>query len=144
MRSRASAPSVRYSTRAMVVEWRLFAGASAFFAIVATVYGLTSHEEAGTVMLALAVGSLAFIAVYLRIESRRTGLRAEDRPDADPADAAGEVGYFPSSSIWPFVMATAAVVIANAFVFGVWLAILGGFLFVTAVVGYAMEAQGKA
>jgi hypothetical protein len=41
-------------------------------------------------------------------------------------------------------MATGVVVFANAFVFGVWLAIFGGLLFLTAVVGYAMEAQGKA
>jgi cytochrome c oxidase subunit IV len=122
----------------------LFAGAAGFFAATALVYGLTSHEEAGSVMLTLAVASLALIAVYLRTQARKTGLRPEDRPDADPGDAAVEIGYFPSSSIWPLVMAGAAAVIANAFVFGVWLAILGGLLFVTAVVGYATEAQGKA
>ena len=128
----------------MLVESRLFAAAAAFFAVVATVYGLTSYEEAGTVMLALAVPGLAFVAIYLALQGRKTGLRPEDRPNADPADAAGAVGYFPSSSIWPLVMAAAAVLIANALVFGVWLAILGGFLFLTAVVGYAIEAQGKA
>jgi hypothetical protein len=122
-------------------EWRLFAGAAGFFGVVATLYGLTSDERAGTVMLALAVGALAFIAVYLRIQSLHTGLRPEDVPDAEPAAGTGDIGYFPSSSIWPFVMAMGAVVTANAFVFGIWLAIFGGLLFLTAVVGYAMEAQ---
>ena len=86
-------------------------------------------------------GSLALIAVYLRIQAQRIGLRPADRPDADPADAAGEVGYFPTSSIWPLVMAIGAVVLANAFVFGVWLAIVGGVLFLIAVVGYATQAR---
>lgn len=128
----------------MRTEWRLFSGGAAFFAVIAVVYWFTSYEEAGSMMLALSVGALVLIAVYLRSRGARTGLRPEDRPDAEPADAAGEIGYFPSSSIWPFMMATGAVVVANAFVFGVWLAILGGLLFISAVVGYAMEAQGKA
>ena len=129
---------------AMRTEWRLFAGGGGFFAFAAALYWFTSYEEAGSVMLALSVGALALIAVYLRRQGARTGLRPEDRPDAEPADAAGDIGYFPSSSIWPLVMATGVVVVANALVFGVWLAILGGLLFLTAVVGYAMEAQGKA
>jgi hypothetical protein len=123
-------------------EWQLFAGAAAFFAVVATVYGLTSDERAGSVMLTLAVGALALIAVYLRLQGRRIGgPRPEDLPDADPGAGAGDVGYFPNSSIWPFVLALGAVVTANAFVFGIWLAIFGGLLFLTAVVGYATEAQ---
>jgi hypothetical protein len=32
-------------------------------------------------------------------------------------------------------------VVANAFVFGVWLAIVGGVLFLIAVVGYATQAR---
>ena len=38
-------------------------------------------------------------------------------------------------------MAFGAVMTANAFVFGIWLAILGGLVFLTAVLGYAMEAE---
>lgn len=126
----------------MRTEWQLFAGAAAFFAAVATVYGLTSDERAGSVMLTLAVGALALIAVYLRLLGRHLGgPRPEDVPAAEPGAGAGDIGYFPSSSIWPFVMALGAVVTANAFVFGIWLAIFGGLLFLTAVVGYAREAQ---
>jgi hypothetical protein len=128
----------------MTTEWKLFAGGAAFFAVVAAGYWFTSYEEAGTVMLALSVGALAFIAAYLFLQSRRTGMRPEDRVDGDTADATGDIGYFPSSSIWPFVMATGVVVFANAFVFGAWLAIFGGLVFLIAVVGYAMEAQAKA
>jgi len=126
----------------MRTEWQLFAAGAVFFVVVATVYGLTSDEQAGSVMLTLPIGALALIAVYLNLLGRRTGgPRPEDLADADVAAGAGDVGYFPSSSIWPFVMALGAVVTANAFVFGIWLAIFGGLLFLTAVVGYAREAQ---
>ena len=128
----------------MRTEWRLFAAGAAFFAVVASLYWFTSYEEAGSVMLALSVGALALIAGYLRVQSHRTGLRPSDHPDGGTADATGDIGYFPSSSIWPLVMATGVVVFANAFVFGVWLAIFGGLVFLTAVIGYAMEAQAKA
>jgi cytochrome c oxidase subunit IV len=125
----------------MNTAWKLFAGAAAFFVVVDLIYWFTSYEEAGTVMLGLAVGGLSLIAVFLRVQAQRVGLPPEDRPDADSADAAGVIGYFPSSSIWPFVMAVGVAVVANAFVFGVWLAILGGLLFLTATVGYAREAH---
>ena len=125
----------------MRTAWKLFAGGAAFFAGVDVIYWFTSYEEAGTVMLGLAVGALALIAVYLRLQAQGMGIPPEDRPDAHPADAAGDIGYFPASSIWPFVMAMGVVVLAHAFVFGVWLAILGGLLFLTAVVGYAREAH---
>ena len=45
----------------MKTEWRLFAAAGAFFAVVAPLYGLTSDERAGSVMLALPIGSLLLI-----------------------------------------------------------------------------------
>jgi hypothetical protein len=128
----------------MAVEWKLFAAGAVFFAAVTLLYGLTSHEEAGTAMLGLAAPALALVALYVFALGRGTGPRPEDRTDADPGDGAGDVGYFPSSSTWPLVLAWAAVMIANAFVFGVWLAITGGLLFVAAVVGYALEAQAKA
>ena len=58
-----------------------------------------------------------------------------------PGAGTGDIGYFPNSSAWPFVMAFGAVMTANAFVFGIWLAILGGLVFLAAVLGYAMEAE---
>jgi len=126
----------------MSTESLLFAGAAVFFAAVAALYGVTSDEPAGSVLLTLPVGALALVAVYLRLQGRRIGgPRPEDLPDAVPGAGTGDIGYFPNSSAWPFVMAFGAVMTANAFVFGIWLAILGGLVFLAAVLGYAMEAE---
>jgi hypothetical protein len=125
------------------VEWRLFAGAGAFFSLTGTLYWFVSYEDAGTTMLALAVAAVFMVAGWLLFQSRKVGTRPEDRLDAEPGDGAGELGYFPSSSIWPFVLGCGAVVVANGFVFGVWLALFGGLLLLVGVIGYAFEASAK-
>lgn len=127
----------------MKVEWRLFAGAAAFFGGTATAYWLVSHERAGTTMLAASVPAFALIGAWFFVQHRRVGLRPEDREDADPADGAGDVGYFPASSAWPFVLAGGAVVLANGLVFGPPIAVVGVLLMVAGVFGFAREADTK-
>jgi len=122
------------------VEWRLFAGAGAFFVVTGTTYWFVSYENAGTTLLALGVLSVLMVAGWLLVQSRKIGLRPEDRGDARPEDGAGDLGYFPSLSVWPFVVAAGAVVSANGLVFGVWLGLAGGMLLLIGLVGYAVEA----
>ncbi|MCA1691241.1 MAG: cytochrome c oxidase subunit 4 [Acidimicrobiales bacterium] len=128
----------------MKVEWMLFAGAGAFFALTGSIYWFVSYEQAGTTMLALAVAAVLMVAGWLALWSRRGGARPEDRGDADPGDEAGDIGYFPSSSIWPFAIACGGVVLANALVFGVWLGLTGAVMLLIGVIGYAAEASSKA
>jgi hypothetical protein len=125
-------------------EWRLFAGAGAFFTVTGTVYWFVTSEPAGSVMLALAVLGVLMVAAWLFLWSRRTGPRPEDRPEASPSEAADDVGYFPSSSIWPFVIGCGAVVMAVALVFGVWLGLTGALIALVGIIGYACEASSKA
>ncbi len=127
----------------MKVEWRLFAGAGAFFAVTASLYWFVSYEQAGTAMLALSVPAFLMLGGFLLVQSRRHGPRPEDRGDASRADGEEEIGYFPSSSIWPLVLGLGAVALANSLVFGLGLAALGLGLIVTAAVGYAAEANSK-
>ena len=61
-----------------------------------------------------------------------------------PADAAEDLGYFPSSSAWPFVLSAGVVVLANGLVFGPPIAVVGLLLMVAGVFGYAREADQKA
>lgn len=128
----------------MKVEWRLFAGAGGFFALTSTLYWFVSYEQAGTTMLVLSVAAVLMVAGWLFLWSRRIKSRPEDREDADPGDAPEEIGYFPSSSIWPFVIGCGAVVIADSLVFGVWLGLTGGLILLVGVIGYAVEASSKA
>lgn len=127
----------------MKVEWRLFAGAAAFYVVTASAYWFVTYEDAGTTMLAASVPAFAFIGMWLWFENRHNGPRPEDRADAGPADATGDVGYYPSSSAWPFVLAAGAVVLANGMVFGAPIAALGVLLMTAGIVGYAREADCK-
>ena len=125
-------------------EWRLFAGGAVIVGATAALYWLITYEDAGTVMLALGGAALALVGGWLALAaSRLGGPRPEDRPDAEPAEGAEEVGYFPSSSIWPFVGACGVVVLAVGLVFGVWLTLFGGILVGIATLGYALEADSK-
>lgn len=127
----------------MKVEWRLFVGGGVLMSISATVYWFVTYEEAGSVLLALSVAALLFVGAYLAMLARRHGLRPEDVPDPEPGAGIGEIGYFPSSSIWPFVGGCGAVVLAVGLVFGVWLSLFGGMLVGASTLGYAVEANAK-
>lgn len=128
----------------MKVEWRLFLGAAGFFSVTAAAYWFVTYEDAGTTMLAASVPAFAFIGLWLWFQNRKNGPRPEDRPDATQYDGVGDVGYYPSSSAWPFVLGAGATVVANGFVFGAPIAVLGALLMAAGVVGYAREADHKA
>ncbi len=128
----------------MKVEWRLFVGAAAFFAVIATAYWFITYEHAGTAMLAASVPAFALIGLWLLFQSRRHGRRPEDDGEATQAEGSEDLGYFPSSSAWPFVLSAGVVVLANGLVFGPPVAVLGVLLMVAGVFGYARESDQKA
>jgi hypothetical protein len=127
----------------MRVEWKLFAGAGLFYAVTTSLYWFVSYEHAGSTMLALSVPAFLMIGAYLLLQGRRHGLRPEDRADASLEEGDGEIGYFPSSSVWPLVLGLGAVALANSLVFGLGLAAVGAGLTITAAVAYAAEANSK-
>ncbi len=128
----------------MKVEWRLFAGAAVFYTVTAAIYWFVSYEQAGTAMLAASVPAFALVGLWLLFQGHRHRARPEDDGDASPADAAEDLGYFPSSSAWPVVLSAGVVVLANGFVFGPPIAVVGLLLMVAGVFGYAREADQKA
>jgi len=123
------------------VEAFVFLGVTAFFAGIGTLYWFTSYEDAGTTMLAGCALLGLLVGVYLLRWSRRMPPRPEDRPDAALADGAGETAAFPATSIWPFVFGLGATAFATGFVFGVWIFVLGGAIFLLGVLGYVAESR---
>ena len=130
----------------MRTEYKLFIRLAIFMTPLALVYALAGGffdaiEPAGVIMLALLAVSFAFIGIYLLVQSKRMdGLRPEDY-DADPQDGAGVVGAFPAASVWPFLGALGAVMLAYGMVFTSFLAIPGIFLIVATVIGMARETE---
>lgn len=123
----------------MKVEARLFLGSALFLAGLGGVYWFVSYERAGSTLLAVGVVAALLVGAWLLLRSRRTGLRPEDRPGATHAEAAGEVGWFPTDSVWPFALGAGMTIAATGVVFGLWLTIAGGALVLLAVGGLFLQ-----
>ena len=124
----------------MKTEWKIFAPVAVFFVVVAVIYGYFTKlsEPIGNVALVLAAATCGMIAVYLGITSRKID-RPEDRPDAEIAEGAGEVGFFPASSIWPLWTALTMVLIVLGPVFGWWISLLGLGMGIWSLTGWVYE-----
>lgn len=137
--------------KGLKVEAGVFYVTASFFTISAVIYGFwTDHtsvvggpEMGGLVALLLTGLMLAMIATFLWFGSRRLEQsRPEDDPDAEVADGAGEVGFFPAVSYWPLALAAAAMFIALAVAFWlVWMIVIGGGLLFLALTGWLFEYQ---
>ncbi|MFE8945152.1 cytochrome c oxidase subunit 4 [Streptomyces sp. NPDC007856] len=109
----------------MKAEAMLFGGVAAFFGGSAALYGAWSQDETGTAVLVVACGMAALVAFFCLIQYRRRGTRAQDRTEAEVADAAGPVAFFPDESLWPIVTALGFTLTATGVVFGLWLFLIG-------------------
>ena len=123
----------------MKVESLIFGIIGVFCVIAAVVYGLWAREPIGTTALVLSAGLTFLIGGFFWFVSRRIDARPEDRKDADIADGAGELGFFPPASYWPFGLALSAGLMGLALAFfyswliliaaGALLITIGGLLF---------------
>jgi hypothetical protein len=133
----------------MKVEWRTVLGASVFLAGTGAVYWAlktNATETAGVVMLIFGFAAYGMLAGYLFLVylKRQRIPRPEDRFDATYADGAGEVGYFPSASIWPAGMGLGAIFGVIGLIYGLWYLIVGVILFFGAVAGWMTESDFEA
>lgn len=123
----------------MKVEGALFAFLALFFAVVTTVYWLLSRDPTGTACLGLTGGLSFIIGYYLLFTARRMDARPEDRPDAEIAEGAGEMGFFPPHSWWPIATAFSFAMVGSGLVFGPFLMAIGFFAIAITVVGFTFE-----
>ncbi|MFD0785399.1 cytochrome c oxidase subunit 4 [Micromonospora azadirachtae] len=107
----------------MKTEWRIFLVVGGFLFGIAILYGAWTAGESGrvewvgTTALALSFLLCAMCGGFFWFVSRRIDLRPEDRPDAEIADGAGEVGFFSPGSYWPIGLALAASIAGLGLVF---------------------------
>ena len=130
----------------MKTEWKLFGVVAFFLLLITGIYaGWTNGESGGvewvgTVALLLSFLLCAMCGGFFWFVSRRIDLRPEDRPDAEIADGAGEIGFFSPGSYWPFGLALSASIAALGLVFWqVWLIALGLILVIGAASGLLFE-----
>lgn len=122
-------------------EWKLFGLISGFLFLAAIVYGFWTDAEMGgvewigTTALVLSGVLTSMCSGYFLFVARRIDLRPEDRPDAEIADAAGEVGFFSPGSYWPLGLALASATAGLGLVFWKYWLILAGMVAVLIMTG---------
>jgi hypothetical protein len=117
----------------------VFGGLTVFLVPVTPVYWLMSRDPTGTVALILCFFLVLMIFAYLGLIARKIDARPEDRNDGEILEGAGEQGFFPPQSIWPFYCAMTLSLFALGPVFGWWLSILGFGLGIFTVTGLVYQ-----
>ncbi|MBV6702698.1 cytochrome c oxidase subunit 4 [Kitasatospora aureofaciens] len=123
----------------MKLEGRLFAGMALYFGVTGLIYWIFSHEPAGTTALAVGFLTSSLVALFLHVQYRKRGLRPQDQYEAEIADAAGPLEFFPPRSVWPPAVALGLTVLALGVVYARWLALLGLGLLAGAVLGFVFQ-----
>jgi drug/metabolite transporter (DMT)-like permease len=108
---------------------RILGGLAVFLLVAGTVYGLTSHEDAGTTMLLVAAVTFAFLSLVSRSIAKR-----EAGGDAEPE---GEVEVLPT--IWPLVFSLSAVLLMLGVIVTAWFFAVGGIVFLLAAAGWVRD-----
>ena len=123
----------------MKVEGLFFTLLSLFLLTSAGIYWFLSYDPSGSVALVLSGLMAAIISSYLLVTARRIQPRPEDRPDAEIAEGAGEVGFFSPHSWWPILLAGAFTVTTLGLIFGPFIIVIGVFCLLVAVSGFVLE-----
>jgi MFS family permease len=124
----------------MKVEAWIFGVTTIFLALVTPAYWLLTEDWTGTSALTMTMLLAAMVAAYLGFHAAKMDARPEDRQDAEIADGAGELGFFPPYSWWPlWCGATLAVCAYGVAMHAWWLFIIGAVLGGIALCGWVFE-----
>lgn len=124
----------------MKAEARIFIICTLFFSLVTPAYFLITSDPTGTSALTMTTLLAALVAFYLYYHASRMEPRPEDRLDAEIADGAGELGFFPPYSWWPLWCASTLATMVFAAAYGAWwLLIIGAALGAVALSGWVFE-----
>ncbi len=124
----------------MRAEAWIFGVATGFFLLVTPTYWLLTSDWTGTSALVMTTLLGAMVTLYLGFHAARMEPRPEDRKDAEIADGAGELGFFPPYSWWPLWCGLTLAVMVYGVALGLWwLVIIGGAFGAVALSGLIFE-----
>jgi hypothetical protein len=134
------------------IEARTFLYIAVFCWLIAIAYAIWTDmaqgriEVAGFAALLLSGGLLGISGSFFWFVSRRIDARPEDRDDAEIAEGAGDLGFFPPGSYWPFGLALAALTAGLGLAFvQAWLMAVGAaaILFMTGGLVFEFYLGGR-
>ncbi len=124
----------------MKAEAWIFGICTVFFILVAPAYWLIARDPTGTSALVMTALLTLLVTFYLGFHASKMDPRPEDRQDAEIADGAGELGFFPPYSWWPlWAGATLAVIVFSVAMAAWWLFLMGAGLGALALCGWIYE-----
>lgn len=130
----------------MRAEAMIFAICTVFLVLVTPAYwfitsaGETGGDWTGTSALTMTMLLTLMVTFYLGFHAKKMEPRPEDRKDAEIADGAGELGFFPPYSWWPLWAAlTLGTIVFGLAMTAWWLAIIGAALGAVATSGLVYE-----
>jgi hypothetical protein len=124
----------------MKIEAWIFGISTVFFLIVSPAYWFIAGDWTGTSALVMTTLLMAMVTLYLGFHASKMEARPEDRRDAEIADGAGELGFFPPYSWWPlWCGASLAVIVYGVAIGAWWLFIIGVGLGALALTGWVFE-----
>ena len=123
----------------MKAEAWIFAICTVFMVLVSPAYWLITGDWTGTSALTMTTLLTLMMTIYLGFHANNMEPRPEDRKDAEIADGAGELGFFPPYSWWPLWCAVCLAVIVLGVVIGWCLVIIGAMLGTVALSGWIFE-----
>jgi Cytochrome c oxidase subunit IV len=124
----------------MKAEAWIFVVCSMFFVLVAPAYWFITYDPTGTSALVMTALLCLLVTFYLGFHASRMDPRPEDRKDAEIADGAGELGFFPPYSWWPlWCAATLGLIVFGTAMAAWWLVIIGFGLGALALCGWIYE-----
>ncbi len=123
----------------MKAEAWIFGICAIFFVLVTPAYWFITGDHTGTTALAMTFLLVTLITFYLGFHARRMEPRPEDRKDGEIAEGAGELGFFPPYSWWPFWCALCLASMTLGVAVGWWLFVIGVVLGAVALSGLIFE-----
>ena len=124
----------------MKAEAWIFAICTVFFLLVAPAYWFIAGDPTGTSALVMTFLLTLLVTLYLGVHASKMEPRPEDRQDAEIADGAGELGFFPPYSWWPLWCGSTLAVCVFAIAMGAWwLFIMGVGIGALALCGWIYE-----
>ena len=104
----------------MKVEAWIFGICTVFFLLVAPAYWFISYDPTGTSALTMTFLLTLLVTLYLGVHASKMDPRPEDRQDAEIADGAGELGFFPPYSWWPLWCGATLAICVFGVAMGAW------------------------